>query len=125
LSWVERGVRRGDSSLAEESTQEPNCKAVGTAEKFIRALLWKQAHQKSKEMVQGQKIPQERLLRCFDEQRVCSRARAETNVKAASEIESRVHSWAGEVAQQVRALTALPKVLSSNPSNHMVAHNHP
>ena len=24
----------------------------------------------------------------------------------------------------LRALTALPKVLSSNPSNHMVAHNH-
>jgi hypothetical protein len=32
---------------------------------------------------------------------------------------------AGEMTQQVRALTALPKVLSSNPSNHMVAHNHP
>jgi hypothetical protein len=32
---------------------------------------------------------------------------------------------AGEMAQQVRALTALLKVLSSNPSNHMVAHNHP
>jgi hypothetical protein len=31
----------------------------------------------------------------------------------------------GEMAQQVRALTALLKVLSSNPSNHMVAHNHP
>ena len=31
---------------------------------------------------------------------------------------------AGEMAQRVRALTALPKVLSSNPSNHMVAHNH-
>jgi hypothetical protein len=31
---------------------------------------------------------------------------------------------AGEMAQQLRALTALPKVLSSNPSNHMVAHNH-
>jgi hypothetical protein len=29
------------------------------------------------------------------------------------------------MAQQVRALTALPKVLSSNPSSHMVAHNHP
>jgi hypothetical protein len=28
------------------------------------------------------------------------------------------------MAQQVRALTALPKVLSSIPSNHMVAHNH-
>ena len=32
--------------------------------------------------------------------------------------------WAGEMAQPVRALTALPKVLSSNHSNHMVAHNH-
>jgi hypothetical protein len=32
---------------------------------------------------------------------------------------------AGEMAQQVRALTALPEVLSSNHSNHMVAHNHP
>jgi hypothetical protein len=28
------------------------------------------------------------------------------------------------MAQQLRALTALPKVLSSDPSNHMVAHNH-
>jgi hypothetical protein len=33
-------------------------------------------------------------------------------------------SGAGEMAQQLRALTALPKVLRSNPSNHMVAHNH-
>jgi hypothetical protein len=32
---------------------------------------------------------------------------------------------AGEMAQQLRILTALLKVLSSNPSNHMVAHNHP
>jgi hypothetical protein len=32
---------------------------------------------------------------------------------------------AGEMAQRVRALAALLKVLSSNPSNHMVAHNHP
>jgi hypothetical protein len=31
---------------------------------------------------------------------------------------------AGEMAQRLRALTALPKVLSSIPSNHMVAHNH-
>ena len=28
------------------------------------------------------------------------------------------------MAQQVRALTALPKILSSIPSNHMVVHNH-
>jgi hypothetical protein len=28
---------------------------------------------------------------------------------------------AGEMAQRLRALTPLPKVLSSNPSNHMVA----
>jgi hypothetical protein len=31
---------------------------------------------------------------------------------------------AGEMAQQFRALTALPEVLSSIPSNYMVAHNH-
>jgi hypothetical protein len=31
---------------------------------------------------------------------------------------------AGEMAQRLRALTALLKVLSSNPSNHTVAHNH-
>jgi hypothetical protein len=31
---------------------------------------------------------------------------------------------AGEMAQWLRALTALPKVLSLSPSNHMVAHNH-
>jgi hypothetical protein len=33
-------------------------------------------------------------------------------------------SRAGEMAQWLRALTALPEVLSSIPSNHMVAHNH-
>jgi hypothetical protein len=32
---------------------------------------------------------------------------------------------AGEMAQQVRAPTALSEVLSSNPSTHMVAHSHP
>jgi hypothetical protein len=32
---------------------------------------------------------------------------------------------AGEMAQRERALTVLLKVLRSNPSNHMVAHNHP
>jgi hypothetical protein len=31
---------------------------------------------------------------------------------------------AGEMAQWLRTLTALPNVLSSNPSNQMVAHNH-
>jgi hypothetical protein len=30
---------------------------------------------------------------------------------------------AGEMAQQLRALTALPKVLSSNSSNHMEIQN--
>jgi hypothetical protein len=34
------------------------------------------------------------------------------------------HLRAGENAQCLRALTALPEVLSSIPSNHMVAHNH-
>jgi hypothetical protein len=36
----------------------------------------------------------------------------------------RQRAGAGEIAQQLRALTALPEVLSSNPSNYMVAHNH-
>jgi hypothetical protein len=41
-------------------------------------------------------------------------------------LENKKYSWgAGEMAQWLRALTALPKVLSSNASNHMVAHNHP
>jgi hypothetical protein len=31
---------------------------------------------------------------------------------------------AGEMAQQLRALAALPEVLSSIPRNHMEAHNH-
>jgi hypothetical protein len=31
---------------------------------------------------------------------------------------------AGEMAQRIRALAALPEVLSSIPSNHMVTHNH-
>jgi hypothetical protein len=31
---------------------------------------------------------------------------------------------AGVMAQRLRALTDLPEVLSSNSSNHMVAHNH-
>jgi hypothetical protein len=31
---------------------------------------------------------------------------------------------AGEMVQRLRALAALPEVLSSNPSNHMMAHNH-
>jgi hypothetical protein len=32
--------------------------------------------------------------------------------------------WAGKMVQQVRELTALLKVLSSNHSNHVVSHNH-
>ena len=36
----------------------------------------------------------------------------------------RIYSGAGEMAQRLRALTVRPEVLSSNPSNHMVAYNH-
>jgi hypothetical protein len=32
--------------------------------------------------------------------------------------------WAGDMAQWLRAQTALPEVLSSIPSNYMVAHIH-
>ena len=36
-----------------------------------------------------------------------------------------INKGAGEMAQRLRALTVLLKILSSNPSNHMVVHNHP
>jgi hypothetical protein len=36
-----------------------------------------------------------------------------------------LNDWAGKMVQWVRALTTLLKVLSSNPNNHMVPHNHP
>jgi hypothetical protein len=36
----------------------------------------------------------------------------------------RAYNQVGEMAQQLRALAALPEVLSSIPSNHMKAHNH-
>jgi hypothetical protein len=36
----------------------------------------------------------------------------------------KLHPWAVEMAQWVRALNALPEVLSSIPSNYMEAHNH-
>jgi hypothetical protein len=35
------------------------------------------------------------------------------------------NAGAGEMVQRLKALTALPEALSSIPSNHMVAHNHP
>jgi hypothetical protein len=47
------------------------------------------------------------------------------NFKDLVEKKKKSKTWAGEMAQWLGALTALLKVLSSNPSNHMVAHNHP
>ena len=44
--------------------------------------------------------------------------------KAVAELEAPARGLAGEMAQQLRALTALPVVLNSVPSNHMVAYNH-
>jgi hypothetical protein len=35
-----------------------------------------------------------------------------------------VTSRVGEMAQWLRAVTDLPEILSSIPSNHMLAHNH-
>jgi hypothetical protein len=34
------------------------------------------------------------------------------------------YCWAGEIAQQLRALIALPEALSSILSNYMLVHNH-
>jgi hypothetical protein len=54
-----------------------------------------------------------------------SRAWAAFAYKSAKMTIKTFYSGAGEMAQWLRALTALPEVLSSIPSNHMVAHNHP
>ena len=45
-------------------------------------------------------------------------------VNQAGVFEKKELAGAGEMAQRVTAPTALPKVMSSNPSTHMVAHNH-
>jgi hypothetical protein len=37
---------------------------------------------------------------------------------------TRKYTRAGEMAQQLRALIALPKDLGLIPSNHLVVHNH-
>jgi hypothetical protein len=37
---------------------------------------------------------------------------------------SNIEEGAEEMAQRLRALTALPEVLSSIPSNHVLVHNH-
>jgi hypothetical protein len=50
-----------------------------------------------------------------------SLGQAELHRKALSQ---KTTTGAGEMAECLRALTALPEVLSSNPSKHMVAHNH-
>jgi hypothetical protein len=41
----------------------------------------------------------------------------------AREMIQKIRAGTGEMAQRLRALTVLPEVLSSNPSNHMVAHS--
>ena len=41
-----------------------------------------------------------------------------------SHFSQKMATRAGEMAQWLRALTALPEVLSLIPSNHVVAHNH-
>jgi len=52
--------------------------------------------------------------------RESSRAARATQRNSVSKTKNR----AAEMAQRLRALTALPEVLSSNPNNHMETHNH-
>ena len=53
------------------------------------------------------------------------RLRQKNHCMVWASLSSKHKGRAGEMAQRVRAQTALLKVLSSNFSNHMVAHNHP
>jgi hypothetical protein len=47
-----------------------------------------------------------------------------TEIKSVARLILKIRAGVREMAQQLRALTALAEVLSSIPSNHMVAHNH-
>jgi hypothetical protein len=46
------------------------------------------------------------------------------NYKIKKNQKTKNEAQVGEMAQRLRALTALLEVLSSIPSNHMVPHNH-
>jgi len=48
----------------------------------------------------------------------------EAEFEARQALQKKKKLGAGEMAQWLRALSALPEVMSSIPSNHMVAHNH-
>jgi hypothetical protein len=46
------------------------------------------------------------------------------NLCRCGDLIKKLNSGAGEMAQRLRALAVPPEVLSSIPSNHMVAHNY-
>jgi hypothetical protein len=71
--------------------------------------------------------PKEKTKRKKPEFGLSGRNRSTTLTKELSLVPNiqEVNNQAGETAQQLRPLTVLTKVPSSNPSNHMVAHNHP
>jgi hypothetical protein len=66
----------------------------------------------------------ENLLHLLDSRHTVHRHTCSKEKKKKKTHHIKIKIWAEEMAQQVRALTALPEVLSSNPSSHMVAHNH-
>jgi len=65
------------------------------------------------------------MVICFSQLPKCWGQRVELHCTALTSIFTlfNLGYGAGEMAQRLRVL-ALPEVLSSNPSNHMVAHNH-
>jgi hypothetical protein len=54
--------------------------------------------------------------------RVSSRIARAIQRNPVSKNQKKKHGW--KMAEWLRTLTALPEVMSSIPSNHMVAHNH-
>jgi hypothetical protein len=54
----------------------------------------------------------------------CSQQHCSHQSKGRAKCLLRDNEGLGEMAQQLRALAALPEVLSSIPSNYMVTHNH-
>ena len=72
----------------------------------------------------SQHLHQEAQDACNYKESKAPLASVKTHTHIRTRTKTQTHMWAGEMAQQLRALSVLPKVLSSIPSNHRVAHNH-
>jgi hypothetical protein len=145
--WIKDLHIRPETLKLVEEKVEKSLEDMGTQENFLNKtamacairsridkwdLIKLQSFCKAKDTVNKTKRPPTDWERIFTKPKA-DRGLISNLYKELKKLDSRnsnnpIKKWvsgAGEMAQWLRALTALRKVLSSNPSNHMVAHNHP